>query len=169
MLILLSIVFSGCQEIDNTHVANNEPDSKTPLNTTLSHGTKVYGDLDKIRIINFEIVTEVGNCSFCEPHIIGDGFCPEKLSDDNYSNSGGKYVHYRISGTVKNIAGRMINTTTISADFYDADDIYLGSQFGTKIDNLPATYSQNFSFYYSSTYQKYFYFVDHITLTIETS
>ena len=66
----------------------------------------------------------------------------------NSNDDGVGMLIYKITGTVKNIAGRKLDRVTISAKLYDSSGNYLGSSNSAldgKVTNLPNTYTGKFS------------------------
>ena len=83
--------------------------------------TKNNGDLtedtDEIEIVTYKIETfgaEIGE----KPEKIGEGFIYNETAKNGY---------YKITGTIKNIAGKTLINITIKADFYN-NNTYLGSE-----------------------------------------
>jgi hypothetical protein len=101
-IIMISIGFlSGC--IDTTD------------ETTDNDGTDE--DTDEVELVTYKIETfgaELGS----RPEKIGDGFIHNETAKNGY---------YKITGTIKNIAGKTLINITIKADFYDINNIYLES------------------------------------------
>ena len=133
--------------------------------TTLPDGTKVYGDIDKLEILNYSIVTEkqLGFYGLYEYEKIADGFV--------YSENASRY---RIYVTAKNIAGKMLPEGTwftsnikITVKFYDNNEVHLASKTTTKYTELPDTYTWDFEITYSK--DDYFEYVDHISFEISVS
>ena len=88
VVIMISVgFFSGC----------DEPSSNGGIN----------GDSEKVEIVNYKIETFGADLGM-KPEIIGDGFIHNESAKNGY---------YKITGTIKNIAGRMLNNITIKVDF----------------------------------------------------
>jgi len=100
-VLLLTIVFSGCLENPNNILQGDEY-------TTLSDGTKVTGDFDKVEILNYSVETLDGQIK------IADGFV--------YSENA---TRFNIRGTARNIAGELIRIVRITAKYYTEDDNYI--------------------------------------------
>lgn len=95
---------------------------------------EVIGDTDKVEMVSYSIETY----------------------DNNGEKIGGGFVHdskaylYKITGTVKNIAGEMLNVIWTSAKFYDRGNNYLNS-LTYAISDLANNYTANFSMTYPSS------------------
>ena len=90
--------FSGCDE-------------------TASNGD-INGDTEKVEIVNYKIETFGAELGY-KPEKIGDGFIHTEIAKNGY---------YKVTGTIKNIAGRMLNIITVKVDFYDINHSYLTSK-----------------------------------------
>lgn len=123
ILILIISSYIGCIE-SNENVNNNNFDSNDYSEITfLNDGTKIIGDINKIKIISYNVTTKVYN-----------------LSTHSYFNKSGFYHNnslneeldeFIIFGTAKNIAGREFKLITIYAHFYDKNDIFLNLTAGS--------------------------------------
>jgi hypothetical protein len=112
-VLLLTIVFSGCTE------QNPENNLNGNEYTTLSDGTKVTGDFNKIEILNYSAETLGGS-----PLVkIADGF--------TYSADA---TRYGIHGTAKNIAGELIKEVRITANYYTSDNKYIRENYNEFYD-----------------------------------
>jgi hypothetical protein len=126
MLVVIVGSLSGCDEADT-----NDSDN---------------GYSDEIEIVNYQIETfgaELG----IKPEKIGNGFIHTEIAKNGY---------YKITGTIKNIAGRILNNVTIKADFYDINKSYLTSK-SEYVENLANTKTHNFKIIYlgsSSHFEK---------------
>lgn len=166
-VLLVCVGLSGCFET-NQDTTNDTDGGATPSNgnqdeeqyTTLPDGTNVTGDIDKVEILSYSVATE-RKLTYEE----AGTFLPtyEKIADGFQPNLE-KASRYNISGTVKNIAGEMLNEIDISVNFYDSNDIYLYS-ITTSKSNLPNTYTWDFIVVYMEYYD-YFEDVDHISFEI---
>jgi len=137
-LMVISVGFlSGCEE-------------------TTSNGDTT-GDSDKVEILNYKIET-FGADMGMKPEKIGDGFIHNEKAKNGY---------YKITGTIKNIAGRMLNNITVKVDFYDLNHTYLASE-SDYILNLPDTNTDDFKIIYLC-FSNYFENVDQIEFDISAS
>ncbi|KYK33125.1 MAG: hypothetical protein AYK22_01050 [Thermoplasmatales archaeon SG8-52-3] len=104
-IIVISVGFlSGCNESTNNDDINE--------NSNL------------VELVNYNIETfgaELGN----KPEKIGDGFIHDERANNGY---------YKITGTIKNIAGRTLDNITVKVDFYDINHTYLTSESDYVID-----------------------------------
>lgn len=73
---------------------------------------------DKVELVNYTIET-FGADRGTKPEKIGDGFIHNDQANNGY---------YKITGTIKNDAGRMLKNVTVKVDFYDINNTYLGSE-----------------------------------------
>lgn len=85
--------------------------------------------------------------------------------DRNTALDGSKYDYYK--GTVKNVAGKMLNKVTVSLNFYDSENNFLFYKTDT-ISNLANSYTKDFSVTVYS-YQSYYENIDHVEYKISTS
>jgi len=76
------------------------------------------GETDEIELIDYTIETFGGEYGY-KPEKIGDGFIHNEKALNGY---------YKITGTIKNIAGRMLSNVTVKVDFYDRNHSYLDSK-----------------------------------------
>jgi len=106
-------------------------------------------DTDEVELVSYSVVTrdEQGNK-------IGDGFVHH--DDAN---------RYRVTGTVKNIAGRNLDRITITARFYDKDNEFLHSENAT-VWNLTKGNTDEFSISYYC-FEKYFEVAESVSLHFE--
>lgn len=163
VVLLLSVGLSGCVETNrNGSIPPSNEDQDKEEFTTLPDGTKVHGDIDKLEILNYSIVTEK-EVNYRDYQKIADGFV--------YSEDASRY---RIYGTAKNIAGKMLpegtwftNNIKITVKFYDNNEVHLVSKTTTKYTELPDTYTWDFEITYSK--DDYFEYVDHISFEISVS
>jgi len=101
-------------------------------NETTSNGD-IDGDSNEVELVNY-IIETFGADLGMKPEKIGDGFIHNEQAKNGY---------YKITGTIKNIAGRMLNNITVKVDFYDINHTYLGSE-SENILNLPDTNTADF-------------------------
>jgi hypothetical protein len=94
-------------------------------------------DLNNVEIVNYKIETFGADLGF-KPEKIGDGFIHTEQAKNGY---------YKITGTIKNNAGRMLNSITVKVDFYDINHSYLTSK-SDYIENLPDTNTTDFKVIY---------------------
>lgn len=91
------------------------------------------GDTDRLKLINYNVET--------------------KKWDEGYKTIGKGFIHsmnaelYFINGTVKNIAGEMLNSVNITAKFYDDTNNFLREEI-TYLGGIPDTYTEDFGIYY---------------------
>ncbi len=168
-ILLLTVGLSGCtttnQNGNESTETSDENGSTSPSNedqdkekfTTLPDGTKVTGDIDKLKIFNYSIVTEQ-EITYNTYEKIADGFV--------YSENASRY---KIYGTTKNIAGKMLNDIKITVEYYDSNNIYLSSRsdtLGILDPGIPDTYTWDFEIIYCKEtilgVNEYFEYVDHI-------
>ena len=123
--------------------------------TTSNGGTT--GDSDEVEIVNYKIETFGAD----------KGFKPEKIGDGFIHNEKAKNGYYKITGTIKNIAGRMLNNITVKVDFYDINHSYLASK-SDYILNLTNTNTDDFKVI-CLCYSSYFENVDQIEFDISAS
>ena len=108
-------------------------------------------DTDEVELVSYSVVTrdEQGNK-------IGDGF----VHNDDANR-------YRVTGTVKNIAGRNLDRITITARFYDKDNEFLHSENAT-VWKLTKGATDDFSISYYS-FEKYFELAESVSLHFKVS
>lgn len=98
------------------------------------NGSKILGDTDKVELVMYSIET------YDKTHEkIGDGFVHD--SKANY---------YKITGTVKNIAGRYLDRVYTGARFYDNNNNYLNKKVFSTPD-LVINSKANFTMTYPSS------------------
>jgi len=122
-------------------------------NETTNNG-EITEDSDAVEIVNYKIETFGADL----------GFKPEKIGDGFIHNEQAKNGYYKITGTIKNIAGRMLNNVTVKVDFYDINHSYLTSK-SDYIENLVNTYTEDFKVIYLG-YSNYFEKVEQIEFNI---
>lgn len=122
---------------------------------TTSNGG-INGDSDEVELVNYKIET-FGADKGSKPEKIGDGFIHTEKAKNGY---------YKITGTIKNIAGRMLNNITVKVDFYDINHTYLASK-SDYILNLPDT-TDDFKIIYLC-FSSYFENIDQIEFDISAS
>ena len=123
---------------------------------TTSNGG-INGDSDEVELVNYKIETfgaDLGK----KPEKIGDGFIHTEKAKNGY---------YKITGTIKNIAGRMLNNITVKVNFYDINHTYLTSK-SDYILNLTNTNTDDFKVIYLC-YPSYFEYIDQIEFDISAS
>ena len=125
-------------------------------NETTSNGG-INGDSDEVELVNYKIET-FGADLGSKPEKIGDGFIHTEIANNGY---------YKITGTIKNIAGKMLNNITVKVDFYDNNHTYLASK-SDYILNLTNTNTDDFKVIYLC-YSNYFENVDQIEFDISSS
>lgn len=169
MIILIAGGLSGCIETNQEATGDTNHDTNGSQNeekfTTLPDGTNVTGDIDKLEILNYFVVTEKkvnGSLFWNSPwdtyEKIADGFV--------YSENA---TRYRINVTVKNIAGELLDDITIYVRYYDNLSNLLRSDYDYGY-NLYIEDTIDFSFtWYNSSYSSYFEHVDHISFEILAS
>ena len=117
----------------------------------------INGDSDEVELVNYKIETfgaDLGK----KPEKIGDGFIHTEKAKNGY---------YKITGTIKNIAGRMLNNITVKVNFYDINHTYLTSK-SDYILNLTNTNTDDFKVIYLG-FSSYFENVDQIEFDISAS
>ncbi len=114
-------------------------------------------DKDLVEIVNYKIETFGAELGF-KPEKIGDGFIHTEQAKNGY---------YKITGTIKNIAGRMLNSITVKVDFYDINNSYLTSKSGY-VKNLPDTNTTDFKVIYLGN-SSYFEEIEQIEFDISAS
>ncbi len=156
-VLLLSVGFSGCTETNQNTTDDPNGDQGEEKFTILPDGTRVSGDIDKLKILNYSVITEK-EVNYRDYQKIADGF----VYIENASR-------YRIYGTTKNIAGKILNDIKITVEYYDDNNIYLSSgsdTLGILDPGIPDTYTWDFEIiYYKETIfgmNEYFEYVDHI-------
>jgi len=107
---------------------------------------------DKIKLLVYSVETQ--KKSGYEK--IADGFV--------YSEEAYRYV---VSGTVKNVAGEMLNHVKITVKFYDKNNSYLDSRVAF-VYYLDDSHTGDFEIYYINN-NEYFEFVDHVEFLISAS
>ena len=125
-------------------------------NETTSNGD-ITEDSDLVELVNYNIETfgaELG----MKPEKIGDGFIHDERANNGY---------YKITGTIKNIAGRTLNNVTVKVNFYDINYTYLTSEFDY-IENLTNASTGDFKIILLC-YSSYFEEVDQIEFDISAS
>ena len=88
---------------------------------------------NEVELVNYKIETYGAELGM-KPEKIGDGFIHTEQAKNGY---------YKIIGTIKNNAGRMLNNITIKIDFYDKNHSYLTSE-SDYIENLENTNTDDF-------------------------
>ena len=78
--------------------------------------------------------------------------------DKHTATDGSEHTYY--NGTVKNIAGHMLNKINITVKFYDNDNNYLFSEYDA-ICNLVNSYTRDFSVHVDS-FNDYYEYIDHV-------
>ena len=117
----------------------------------------ITGDSDEVEIVNYKIET-FGADMGSKPEKIGDGFIYDEKAKNGY---------YKITGTIKNNAGRMLNNITVKVDFYDINHNYLTSEYDYVL-NLTNTDTDDFKIIYLG-YSSYFEDVDQMEFDISAS
>ena len=127
-LVLLTLSLSGCDgpnpldidtgpsQVVGPVMPDKEEEEKFII---MPDGVKVTGDIDKIKILDYEVYTELWH-SMSGWYKFTDGFVIPSENDYNMYTIQPmrKYV---ISGTAQNIAGETIATVSIGANFYDSN------------------------------------------------
>lgn len=123
----------------------------------------VSGDTSKVELVSYDVKTtwRTGTYSSDIQNHEQDGFYHD-IPSDAYS------MKYIITGTVKNIAGKMLNSVKITAKFYDSNDNYLDSESTTK-SNLANSYTWDFTITYYSSSGSYFENIDKVKFEFEAS
>ena len=85
--------------------------------------------------------------------------------DKHTALDGSKYNYY--NGTVKNIAGHMLNKINITVKFYDNNNNYLFSEYDA-ICNLANSYTRDFSVYVDS-FNIHYKYIDHVEYDLTIS
>ncbi len=137
VILLICVGLSGCEE------------------TTNNGGTT--GDTAEVELVNYKIETFGADMGF-KPEKIGDGFIHSEKAKNGY---------YKITGTIKNTAGRMLNNITVKVDFYDINHTYLDSK-SDYILNLQDTKTDDFKIIYLC-FSSYFENVEQIEFDISAS
>ena len=116
----------------------------------------VCGDTSEVELLNYDVKTTwySGN-----QYYERDGFYHDIPSDASYKR-------YKVTGTVKNIAGEMLDRVDITAKFYDSNDNYLASE-DSWTNNLANSYTYDFYIEYSSS--SYFENIDQVEFEFEVS
>ena len=103
------------------------------------------GNIDEVELVSYFVETQkwegVNNSYTYEK--IGNGFIH---SEDAY--------RYVITGTLKNIAGELIDNIKITANFYDSNSKVVGTMYDIINSDIPTSHTANFSInvYKSSNY-----------------
>jgi hypothetical protein len=146
VLIVISIgILCGCTE-DET---SNEDKTEYP-------DEDITGDTNKAELLDYKIETWKIGDNLEDDEKIGDGFIHSEEAD-----------YYLITGTIKNIAGEMLNTVKITASFYDDAGKYLDYQSAITT-RLANTYTWNFEMIYNY-YVGYFYDIEDVIFEITTT
>jgi len=116
-------------------------------------GCTDFGENKEVEIIDYEVTTnwKTGDYVYGITDHVEYGFY-HNISDEEVAK-GSQGIYYKISGTLKNIAGRKLDKITIDAVFYDIDGVEL---FDTDnpyqplydsgfIGNLPTDYTEDFT------------------------
>ncbi len=101
---------------------------------------EAYGDIDKVELLNYSIETQKYDNGY---KTIGNGFI---------HNSDAKL--YLITGTIKNIAGEMIDSIKITGKFYDNTNNFLREE-NTYTGSIANAYTEDFRLRYYDN-EKYF-------------
>lgn len=125
-------------------------------NESTNNGDKT-GDSVEVELVNYTIET-FGADMGMKPEKIGDGFIHSEQAKNGY---------YKITGTIKNIAGRMLKNITVKVDFYDINHTYLDSE-SDYILNLPDIKTDDFKIIYLC-FSSHFENVDQIEFDISAS
>ena len=157
-VLLICVGLSGCVD-ENGSIPPSDEDQDKGKFTTLPDGTKVYGDFDKLEILNHSVVTEQRHGIYYYIDVtyekIADGFV--------YSENASRY---RANVTVKNIAGEILDSITIYVRYYDNLDNFLRSDYDYGYD-LYMDDTIDFSFTWGNySSPSYFKQVDHISFEI---
>ena len=134
MMVISAGFLSGCEE-------------------TTSNGDTIDFS-DKVELVNYTVET-FGADRGTKPEKIGDGFIHNDQANNGY---------YKITGTIRNDAGRMLKNVTVKVDFYDINDTYLGSE-SDYIFNLTDAGTGNFKVI-CLCFSDYFESVDQIEFDI---
>ncbi len=125
-LILLTVGLSGCNE---TKLNPGPGETKGPIFPNeepeeekfeiLPGDIEVTGDIDKIKILDYEVHTELWS-SMSGWYKFADGLVIPSENDYNMYTVQ-QWRKYVVSGTAQNIAGETLPFVQISAHFYDDD------------------------------------------------
>ena len=112
----------------------------------------IYGDTDKVELVNYKIETLSSN-----QEKVGDGFI-----------HGENAALYEITGTVKNIANQELANIWVFARFYDRDYNFLDLRKFSNADVLNNT-ERNFSMTVTSSYDYFskIWIVDFVLMAIK--
>jgi len=125
-------------------------------NETTSNGDTAE-NTDKVELVNYKIETFGADL----------GMKPEKIGDGFIHNEKAKNGYYKITGTIKNIAERMLNNITVKVNFYDINHNYLTSE-SDYIENLTNANTDDFKIIYLC-FSNYFEIIDEIEFDISAS
>jgi len=146
VILLLAVGLSGCTE-----------------------NADVSGDISKVDLVDYEVKTIWYTLGDENPERPGSFPVVENERDGfyhNYPNEQYTEPKYQISGTIKNIAGEMLDRIDITAKFYDINDNYLASKSATKY-SLADSYTWDFTIMYHSG--QYFENIDKVKFEFEAS
>lgn len=147
VFLLLCIVFSGCTQINDVLNDSNDND-----------------DSDKIEIISHSVKTRwsTWDGTLGIQYHEQDGFVDLPSDAQQYSGT------YIITGTVKNIADKPIDSCTITATFYDGSGNILDTDSGGVTD-LYLNESKDFDIWADSYLFDYFEHVEEYTLSVSVT
>ena len=149
MMVISVGILSGCTDTTNETTDNGDTDEDS------------NGDSVEVELVNYTIVTFGSDYGY-KPEYIGDGFVHNEQALNGY---------YKITGTIKNIAGRTLDNITIKVDFYNKNHTYLDSEF-SELKNifdlpLPDTETADFKILYIGLYhESYFEDVEEVEFNI---
>ena len=142
-VLLICVGLSGCEESDK----NNDVD--------------VTGDTSEIELLGYNITTTWWVV------VYGGSEKYEKSGFYHGYPSDAFNKQYKISGTVKNIAGKTLDKVNITANFYDSNNNFLASKTDSK-NIFIDTYTWDFEIICSSI-NEYFEEIDHLKFEFEVS
>jgi len=123
-----------------------------------NESNETTGATDKVQLVNHIVETYGANSGWEVPVKIGDGFMHNEQSKNGY---------YKVSGTVKNIAGTMLNMVIISVKFYDSNDNYLHTE-QYFINSLPNSYTGDFTVSFHASSSSYYDKAEKVKFEIDT-
>lgn len=145
ILLLLTISLNGCEE-----KKNNSPFS-------------MFKTTDNVELIDYSVVTmwETGS-------IFDDTYkkhCESGFYHGIPENVGEYDIEYKINGTVKNNADKLLNSISIKMIFFDVDDNELFTET-TSTGSLPHSYTDSFSVVICKFMEEYFDNVNYISFSL---
>lgn len=122
----------------------------------------VTDDSDKIELLDYNVKT-----SWSNTNDNGEFVSYEESGFYHNYPSEGEWISYVITGTVKNIAGRLLNTITVTAEFYDEDGNYLSQAQDNIFGGIANSYEEDFEIIVYTWHTQYFDNIESVSLSVK--